>query len=379
MRKFYLLSTLVLCLLSHIATAQDFSNKGKDFYLCFPQHVPSGSNLATLSIWITSDRASSGTVTMTNGAFSAPFSIAANGLQEIQIPHSIGHISNGESFTIIQKSIRIKVNPGQPAVVAYAQQWGAARSAATLLLPVNVLGKHYYSINFTQNGSNSGSYLARSQFQIIAVDTNTVVRITPRLNGVIQSTITVTFPLPGDMYQYQSTQDLSGSYIESTVSAGGGCLPIAVFSGSSNVTFGTTTCSNGNSFDPLFQQLYPVSTWGKNFGFIPFEDYPAGVPYRVLASEDNTSVYFDGSLVAILNQGQIYPSTFTSSPVVLTTPTSITADKPICVTEYAQRQNCSGAIPNVVGDPDMVVLNPIEQNIKDITIFSSTQQAITRQ
>ena len=132
MRKLYCLSTLVFALLCFTKTAisQDFSNKGKVFWLCFPAHVPSG-NVATLSIWITSDRASSGTVKMTNGAFNATFNIAANGLQEIQIPHALAHVSNGESFSVIQKSIKIETDIGKPPVVAYAQQWGNARSAAT--------------------------------------------------------------------------------------------------------------------------------------------------------------------------------------------------------------------------------------------------------
>lgn len=378
MRKLKLLSTLS-ALAMFCGTAifcQDFSNKGKDFWLCFPQHVPSGNSLATLSIWITSDKASSGTVTLTNGTFSANFNIPANGLQEIQIPHAIGHISNGESFTISKKSIRVKVNPGQPAVVAYAQQWGAARSAATLLLPVNVLGKRYYAVSFTQNGVSSGSYIAKSQFQIIATKPNTQVKITPRFNGVVQPAFTVNFPLAGDLYQYQADQDITGTLIESVASASGGCLPIAVFSGSSNNTFGTNTCVSGNSYDPLFQQQYPISSWGKNFGFVPFGDYPNGNPYRVIASEDNTSVFFNGSLVAILNAGEIYPAAYNSSPVVLTQPTSISADKPIAVAQYAQALNCGGG---GFGDPDMVMLNPIEQNISDITIFSSTQQAITHQ
>ncbi len=378
MRKFKLLSTLLLAILCGSSMfAQDFSNKGKEFWLCFPQHVPSGT-LATLSVWITSDKASSGTITMTNGAFSANFTVNAgnNYLQQIQIPHSVAHISNGESGIIIQKSIRVKVNAGQPAVVAYAQQWGNARSAATLLLPTNVLGKQYYAMSFTQTGANNGSYLAKSQFQIIAVKPNTQVKITPRFNGVVGSAFIINFPQTGDMYQYQADQDITGTLIESTASSSGGCLPIAVFSGSSNLTFGTSSCPGGNSYDPLFQQQYPISSWGKNFGFVPFGDYPNGNPYRVLASEDNTAVYFDGSLVATLMAGQIYPSAFTASPVVLTQPTRITSDKPVCVAQYAQTQNCGG---NGYGDPDMVILNPIEQNISDITIFSSSQQNITHQ
>jgi gliding motility-associated-like protein len=315
---------------------------------------------------------------MANGAFTANFNIAANGLQEIQIPHGIAHISNAESGLVIKKSIKIKVNPGQPAVVAYAQQWGASRSAATLLLPTNVLGKKYYAVSFTQTGSDQGTYIAKSQFQIIATKPNTVVRITPKSNGVLGTPFTVSLPLAGDMYQYQSGQDITGSYIESIASASGGCLPIAVFSGSSNVTFGSTTCTNNSniSYDPLFQQQYPVSTWGKNFGFVPFADYPNGSAYRVVASEDNTSVFFNGSQVATLMAGEFYPAGFSSTPVVLTQGTSITADKPICVAQYAPRMNCGGG---GFGDPDMVMLNPIEQNIKDITIFSSSKESITRQ
>lgn len=378
MRKLLRLSTLLLLasIWSSVSYSQDFSNKGKEFWLCFPHHVPSGNNLATLSIWITSDRASSGTITMANGGFNATFNIAANGLQEIQVPHSVAHISNAESGMVIKKSIRVKTDPGQPPVVAYAQQWGAARSAATLLLPTNVLGKRYYAVSFTQAGANSGSTIAKSQFQVIATKPNTEVRISPRFNGFPGTPFTVSLPSAGDMYQYQSDQDITGSFIESIASASGGCLPIAVFSGSSNVTIGTSLCTNGNSYDPLFQQQYPVNTWGKNFGFVPFADYPNGSPYRVIAAEDNTAVFFDGTQVATLNAGEIYPAGFSSNPPPITQATSITADKPISIAQYAPRQNCGGAN---FGDPDMVMLNPIEQNIKDITIFSSSQESITRQ
>lgn len=378
MRKFYLLSTLVLTLVfGHNLNAQDFSNKGKEFWTCFPQHVPSGT-LATLSIWITSDKASSGLITISNGAFAPkPFSIAANGLQRIDITHAEAHIPNAESGMVIRKSIKIKTDPGMPAVVAYAQQWGNARSAATLLLPVNVLGKKYYATSFTESGTSGGGQVSRSQFQVIATKPNTVVKVTPRTNGTAGASFLINLPNTGDMYQHQSTQDLTGTLIESTAGAGGqGCLPIAVFSGSSGITFGTNSCGGGNSYDPLFQQQYPINTWGKNFGFIPFGDYPNGNPYRVLASEDNTKVFFNGIQVATLNEGQIYPAAFTSSPVVLTAPTSITADKPIAVMQYAQKRDCSGTNH---GDPDMVILNPIEQNIKEITIFTSTQQSIDRQ
>jgi gliding motility-associated-like protein len=377
MRKIYLLSTLVLiALFGTNSYAQDFSNKGNEFWLCFPNHIPSGNNLGHLSIWITSDQASSGTVTMTNGAFTSNFTVAANGITEIEVPYANAHISNAESGSVIQKSIKVAVNPGQPPIVAYAQQWGAARSAATLLLPTSVLGKKYRAMSFTHTATSGLGQNSRSHLQIIATEPNTVVTVTPYANGAAGTPFTINFPNKGDMYQYQAQQDVTGTLIESIASGSGSCMPIAVFSGNSSVTIGTTTCTNPNSFDPLFQQCYPITSWGKNFGFIPFGDYTNGNPYRVMASEDNTKVFFNGIQVTTLNAGQIYPAAFTSTPVVLTQPTSITADKPIAVAQYAQTSACSGTNN---GDPDMVLLNPIEQNIKDITVFASTQQNINRQ
>lgn len=403
MRKTLLLAFIFLT--SFTAFGQNFSNKGKEFWFCFPQHVPnSNANFATLSIFITSDQASSGTITMPNGAFSGVFNITANGIQEIQIPWNPSiHIRNSESSNetttqILKKAIHIKTNPGQPAVVAYAQQWAGARSAATLLLPNTVLGKKYRAVSFTQNGGGafsgnppaypgSQTYTPKSQFQVIAINDNTDVQITPVKNGVKGTPFTVNLPLAGDMIQYQSSdpaassQDLTGTLIESVASGMGSCLPIAVFSGSSNNTFGTASpVCNGTSYDPLWQQCYPISSWGKNFGFIPFADYTLrGNPYRIMASEDNTNVSIDGVLVATLNAGEIYPNAFTSNPAVLTTPSNITADKPISVTQYAQADACSGQTTNRVGDPDMVILNPIEQNISDITVFTSIRQSITKQ
>ncbi len=376
MRKLKLLCALVLAiLLGNTSYAQDFSNKGKEFWFCFPNHIPSGAN-GQMSIWITSDQASSGTIVMTNGTFSANWNVAANGITSINIPYNLAHISNAESNMIIQKSLKISVNPGQPAIVAYCQQYGNARSAATLLLPTAVLGKKYRAASYTYTPLSAGGQNSRCQFQIIATRANSQVKVTPYSNGTAGAPFVLSFLNAGDMYQYQATSDVTSSLIESIAGFGISCLPIAVFSGSSASTIGTFNCTNPNSYDPLFQQLYPIPTWGKNYGFIPFGDYTNGNPYRIMASEDNTSVYMNGVFTANLNAGDIYPATYNITPVTLTQPTSITADKPICVIEYAQTSACSGTNN---GDPDMVILNAIEQNIKDITIFASTQQNINRQ
>ncbi len=387
MRKFLVL--LFIAVSSIKGFGQDFSNKGKDFYLCFPSHVPNAgppNGTPVLSIYVTSDQASSGTITMANGGFASTFTLNSgnNFFAEIQVPSSIAQILNAESNVVGKKSIRVKTNPGMPAVVVYAQQWAGARSAATLVLPVNVLGKKYYAVSSSQaipgtSGGGAG-FLSKSHFQVIAVNDNTTVQVTPKFNGVLQPPFTITLPSAGDIYQYEpasTSTDITGTYIESLASGSTGCLPIAVFSGTSGVSLGAGTCTSASSSDPLFQQLYPISTWGKNFGFIPFVNYLSGNPYRIIASEDNTNVFINGAFVATLNAGDLYPNSYVSNPPVFpySVVTSITSDKPISVTQFMQSNGCSGA-GNTQGDPDMVILNPIEQNIRDITVFSSSNQSI---
>jgi gliding motility-associated-like protein len=391
MRKFLLLTLLSAIFFSSVR-AQSFSNKGKEFFLCFPNHVHnSAANQATLSIFVTSDQASSGTISMANGFFSGTFNLtAANGFfQEIQIlpiqpPATPGpspaQIFSTESNLVGQKSIKVSVNAGQPDVVVYAQQWAGARTAATLVLPSNVLGKKYIASSYTQNGTSNGAgHQAKSQFQVIAVKPNTTVQVTPRFNGVTQPSFNIVLPNVGDIYQYQPTSlsvDITGTIIESIASGTSACLPIAVFSGSSNLTVSSNVCT-GNSYDPLWQQLYPVVSLGKSYGFIPFALYNSGNFFRVIASEANTRVFINGTLVTTLaNAGDIYPNTFTSSPTLTTTASLISADKPISVAHYCQTQACAGG-QTTLGDPDMVMLNSIEQNINDITVFSSNTQNIT--
>jgi gliding motility-associated-like protein len=366
MRKFNFFSTLVLLLLAGKPLfAQEFSNKGKDFYLCFPSHVPSGSSLAQMYVFITSDKNSDGQVSY-NGQIQN-FSVTANTVTTVPINRALAYIPDN-STNNPDKGIRVKVTDGKPPVVVYTQIYAAARTAASLILPVNVLGRKYRTISFAQGGGG------RSQFNIIAVEPNTTVRIRLVENGVpASSTFDITINNAGDVYQYQNSagQDLTGTYIESIATATEPCKKIAVFSGSSTTTINSNSCS-GSSSDPLFQQCYPVTSWGKNFGVVPISGNGA-FHVRVMASEDNTSITYNGSPIN-LNAGQIYPA-LNSNPVPETQPFFISADKPISVSQYLLSQNCAGGI----GDPEMIILNPIEQNISDITIFTSTRQAITAQ
>lgn len=373
MKKSGLLCALAFAtLLAFTGKAQDFSNKGKEFWLCFPSHIPSGTALANMALFITSDKNSKGTISV-NG-YSTAFSVQANQIAgPIDIPYANANIQASESFLAVNKGIHVKVDDGQAPVVVFAHIYAGFRSEASLILPVNTLGRKYYSTDFYQL-STSGS---KSQFDIVATEANTVVQYQLRKNGVLTGvTQTITLNNPGDVYQVQDAADLSGSVIESIASGTGGCKRIAVFSGSSALAIGRPGCVP-SSFDPLYQQCYPVTSWGKNFGIVPPADNGSGYHIRVVASEDNTTVNVNGTNV-VLNAGDFYPAT-TSSPVPYNGPMTVSGDKPISVALYLMSANCSGSNPiagQAQGDPEMIILNPVEQSISDINIFSSNLQNI---
>lgn len=359
------------------AHAQSVSNEGSDFFAVFPTHVPSSNSgnvrLAAYSIFITSKEASSGVVTV--GGFSQRFDVLANAVTEIQIDRNAAYIEEFESQTVLaNRAIRVLVDPGKPKVVVYGHIFAGARSAASLILPVEAMGQQYFSMNYdnTFNRDNGSNFIA-----VIATEANTTVLF--RKNGSVINSVVLRNV--GDVYQYLTQDDPTGTEIiaDPVTSA---CKRFAVFSGSTNSLIGTPNCA-GNSSDPLYQQNYPVESWGLTYGFIPFSSQSAtgtqtrtiGSIYRVLAKDDGTVVRVNGATVATLNSGEFYPRTYQAVPSNV--PSIISSSKPVAVAQYAVSQACAGGLG--VSDPDMVILNPIEYNIKKITVYSSSKEDIDEQ
>ncbi|WP_285055796.1 PKD domain-containing protein [Pedobacter ginsengisoli] len=296
------------------------------------------------------------------GAADSP--ISPNTPFPFDVPRADAYIDSNETNNkLINRGIHIKVKEGFPKVAVYAHIYAGARSAASLILPQESLGQEYYSMNYSQ--SQEGPGVNRNFLLIVATEPNTDVIIHPR-NGADRR---INLANAGDVYQYMpdGAQDLTGTFVEIDRSSPDNCTKrFAVFSGSTSVTIGLSDC--GNSRDPLYQQLYPVASWGKSYCIIPFID--RFYHFRVLAEEDNTTVTFGGQVI-VLNRGVPY-----ISPIFLREPLLVTANKKISVAEYSLTQDCSGISDAKRGDPEMVMLNPIEFNIKTVTLFSSTKENI---
>jgi gliding motility-associated-like protein len=369
MRKFCLVSTLVLTLLLHgVSHAQDFSNRGREFWLSYSYHVGmvNGGGSPVMTLYITSDITTKYAVEIFGGASIATGTITAGQVATVDIPTSC-FINNEGLFT--NKAIRVTA---EKPVVVYSYITRSAASGATLALPTTVLGREYVSMNFTQisNENNAHSYLT-----IVAVENNTTVEITPTANtknGWLANTTHTVSLNKGDIYQVlgqvngQNGVDLTGSTIRSVASATSTCKKIAVFSGSGKISIG---CGGSGSSDNLYQQLYPIASWGRKYLTAPSYQRVNNF-FRVAKSNPAANVFVNGNLVPA---GSFVNNVYEFSSSV---PNRIESDQAISVAQYFTTQGCfNNPAPY---DPDMIMLNPVEQNISKVTLVSSNLAATQR-
>ncbi|WP_256012494.1 PKD domain-containing protein [Desertivirga xinjiangensis] len=364
--------------------AQGTSNKGTDFWVVYAGHVD--STASRLTLFITSETASNVTITAGNDTLSK-VSLIANQARAVVInPNQVDVYVDIRDGIESQKGIHIS---SDKPVVVYSMISHEARSAACLVFPTRALGSDYYAIAYDQ--IESSRFETRlSQFTIVGVEDSTKIEITPSQNSVANAAHRAGVPFgiilnKGDVYQYQSTGDLSGSRIRTAT----GCTPFAVFSGSSKNGFcedGNTTNPNSPSgHDNLYQQLLPVTAWGKNFISAPFYNTLHGSVdiYRIQVAEDSTTVKINGSTTSI--NGDTLANPYMKGSIITffsQEANVINADKPINVTQFQTSQNCNpqneGYQGNQIpypGDPEMTILNPIEQTLKDVTVYSAISTA----
>ena len=362
--------------------AQGTSNEGTEFWAVFPTHVAATLKngfrpLANYSIFITGKRASSGVVTV--GNFSQKFDLLqANTVIEIPVPRTDAYINDFEfKRVLLNRAIKVKVDAGKPKVVVYGHIFAGARSAASLILPKEALGQQYYSINFPTGNPRDGG---QNHIVLIASEPNTKIFLQSNGSDLVQGGVLLNNV--GDVYEYLSDADLTGTnvFVDPQTS---GCKQFAMFSGTTNSSITVPGGCVGDirdiSSDPLYQQNYPVESWGKTYGFVPFSSKSPsgnlvrtrGNYVRILAKDDNTQVQYNGNFLLTLNAGQFY-----QTPTPTNEPAYITSNQAIAVAQYSLTQSCSGG---GVGDPDMVILNPVEYNIRDITVYSSKMEDISEQ
>ena len=323
-----------------------------------------GTNGSQMILYIASDVSTSGTVSIADNSFSAiNFTVVPNVATLVSIPAAA---FLGNTNGIQNKGIHItSLNP----IAVYGHIYASSVSGATLLLPVNTMANDYYSINYTQQSNSSPSY---SLFMVIATEDNTSVQITPSatlISGPAAGTpFTITLN-KGQVYQGISNTDLTGTRIQSVSNGSSGCKKIAVFSGSNKIYIGKPN----NSSDNLFDQVYPTASWGKNYITVPSKSRNYDV-YRIVLSDPTTTVTLNGTIIPISSFTNSLYYEFKSQATNV-----VTADKPIQVVQYAVTQGNGindKSVSGDIGDPEMIYLNPLEQNIDHVTLYSTDKYKI---
>lgn len=202
------------------------------------------------------------------------FYLSDRGSHTIQLPVDVEMIGTG----IFNSSIVIRSNH-DISVMALSSKTNS--TARILVLPVDQLDNRYYIM--TPDEENVQHV---KEFAVINYDLPSKIQIYPKdwveINDLIY-TATKPFTVdldPYQIFQFQSSRGLSGTRVLSNTI-------VAVLSGD--------ICSwKHNHCGHIYEQLFPVSGWGKEYHVSPFTlQYHADIVY-VMASQDTKVKYISG-------------------------------------------------------------------------------------
>lgn len=388
-------------------TAQDKSNRGKEFWLGYGFHwiflnsdnggvIP--LNGQDMALYISAEQTAVVTVSINGTSWSQTVNIPANSVDaSIVIPKAGANDARLLTDGLSTKGIHIV---SDVPVAVYAHVYVTQGSGATMLMPVETYGYSYYSINYSQATSNSPLPIINpttangpdwySWFYVVASEDNTRVEIVPAdstKNGWLPGqTYTVNLNkgeiynvfgkmVAGNSQAWAASKDMTGSKIKSVVGADGNCHPIAFFSGSGGIRI-----CRGDGGEYMQQQVFPAQAWGTRYlTYHTINNTNTDILetnrnyYRVCVSDPSAVVRRNGVVLTGLIKNFYYE--FQDS----TGGDYIESDKPVLVSQYTVNENQCWNFPTTTpappsnGDPEMFYLSPIEQGQKSVRLFASRQ------
>ena len=365
------------------------TNRGKEFWVGYGSHVsmygndgsPNKTNGGSqdMVLYFTSDRDANVTVSIpaAGTGWSRTYKVLSGQITVSEPMPKIGESDARLSYEgKYNKGIRIV---SDVEISAYTHIYNASISGACLLYPVVNFGTEYSVLNYTQVSNADYSY---SYAYAIATEDSTIIEITPSVNTINRlkgDTIKVLLN-KGEVYNIMAKltttknpfrgEDLSGTKFKVLKSNNGNAKKIAVFSGSGKLSL---NCTNGTgSADNFIQQSYPATAWGQRFLTVPTKDMPNNY-YRIAVSDSAAIVKVDGTILAKSNLKNGFYYEYSSN-----TPNIIESNKPIMTAQYITTANsCGNTAIAGNGDPEMIYLSSIEQNVNNITVYSTSNYNIT--
>jgi len=346
---------------------------GKRFWVSFLENIngPDNSNTFALELVATSSQGASGRVTNLNTGYSSTFTVQANATTTLPITTSelVDQAYNAVGETVQNKALYVETDAN---ITLYALNYENMSSDAANILPVEALGDEYYSLSYNSNVVDGGNIATPEEFLIVATENNTLVTIVPTAttgSGNLEGEPFLVKLNKGQTYLVKARlsgqtngslyQSITGTYIKSN-------KPIAAFSGHKRAKIG---CLGSNSRDNLYDQLRPIHLWGHRYAVI--STWQPKDLYRVLAAHDNTIITINKVVQAPLRRMEYRDYEVPAGQVSF-----IESNQPISVAQMGVSQDC---MPSAIyGDPYLLLLNPVENQIFDIT-FTPFPSSVIRQ
>lgn len=329
------------------------STVGTDFWVTFMPNID--YNARSLTLIATGNKNCTGTISNPYTSWSTTFSITPNQTTNIYIPENNAY-NQTASDQIINTALHITTTD---SISLYANNYENYSFDIANVLPTSALGSEYILQTYHCPATSYGSAVS-----IIAIEDNTTIDITLKCtsqNNKHFANKTYSIILnTGQCYQILSIN--SGDFSGSTITANDN-KKIAVFAGNK----GARVPDGYGYVDHIFEQMMPTSCWGKNF-VVTNSKMRTKDRVRVTALNNNCQIKKNGNLLTTINAKQTYEFEITDSEPAIYLETS----EPASVFLYLTGSTYGGKM----GDPSMVIINPIEQRIDNVT-FSSFQTEIS--
>jgi hypothetical protein len=373
MKNFYrILLPLFICVFQVSLVHAQLSTVGKEFWVGFMDNnrvIPNAYDQAV--IVISANENATGVIEYLGNTVN--FSITQGQQFTHTVPSESIDLLHRNSGLISDKGIYI-LSDGKISVYAFNERFRSADG--TVVLPLGALGKDYFITShyetLTAPVNYDGNINDESQLLIVATEDNTRIEITTSVNSISgnQADIPATITLNrGQSYQVKAKADLTGSRVRVVGDNANECKRIAVFGGNKWTSVGNCGAAN----DHLFQQAYPVNTWGTQFVHVALSGRTSGELVKVLAAENGTAVTVGG-----VNRGTIDAGEFLSLEFAINETAKINTSKRASVTVFAKSQECNEISTSNYqnGDPFMITYSPVEQLLKDIRFNALNLESI---
>ncbi|MBN1448647.1 MAG: hypothetical protein JXA28_12005 [Bacteroidetes bacterium] len=315
---------------------------GQAFWMAFLPDVV-GTGQESLRIYISAPEQSNVTIRSTEDNSVRTLQVPAGGLRMAELPRTVNVLS--PEYTT-RKGIEIS---SDHPVHVFAGNFRDRHTDAFTVLPVHALGTRYVTAGYNFPD-------AHEHFTIVATEDDTRVTITPSAFTSTQRPSGQPFDVTldaGDVY-----------YVKAFLAGNGGSLtgsivdadkPVAVFSGAESGWIPTQGGTSG-FLNPAAEQMIPLRFLGTEYVAVPFRSRFLGDTYRIVATEDMTTVTVGNKTPVIYTRAGEWTED------LLHDPTLITADKPIMIAQYANSALWDHPTSEY-GDGSMLVLVPTDRHM----------------